>query len=112
MTEIENWCGTYKLNLKDKTYTPCSVEEWSEQLEELNDLHMKHVAHDYINNNRISTIWLGLDHQWQENSLPLLFETMVFKDGCEIYRDRYSTWQEAEEGHKKAIEWVENGCVQ
>jgi hypothetical protein len=27
----------------------------------------------------------------------------------EIYCRRYSTWQEAEEGHRKAIEWVKEG---
>ena len=117
MTESHEmkWCGTYKLNVIDKTYTPCPTLEWAEQLEELNDLHMKHVADDYINNNRISTIWLGVDHQWNENAPPLLFETMVFKDGDygnKIYCSRYSTWQEAEEGHKRAIKWVEDGCVQ
>ena len=26
------------------------------------------------------------------------------------YQQRYSTWQEALEGHQKAIEWVNNGC--
>ena len=26
---------------------------------------------------RVSTIWLGLDHQWGEGP-PLIFETMVF----------------------------------
>jgi hypothetical protein len=37
---------------------------------------------------------------------------MVFKGkgSSEEYCDRYSTWQEAEEGHKVAVEWVKNGC--
>lgn len=43
---------------------------------------------------------------------PLLFETMIFKikDGKvnyrDLYSDRYSTWEEAEEGHKKALEFA------
>ena len=26
------------------------------------------------------------------------------------YQVRYTTWHEAIEGHKKAVEWVLNGC--
>jgi hypothetical protein len=39
---------------------------------------------------------------------------MVFdepKSGTDIYMDRYTTWDEAIEGHKKAIQWVLDGCI-
>src|SRR5262245_14898324 len=48
----------------------------------------------------ISTVFLGLDHQWMDGP-PLLFETMVFNGPCNEFQERYSTWKEAEEGHKK-----------
>ena len=42
---------------------------------------------------------------------PIVFETMVFDgDRSDIYQERYATWKEAEDGHKRAIEWVKNGC--
>lgn len=107
----KNYCGTYKLD-ENKNAVPCSLEEWGLQLEEMKKNKTKHVADKTINDKRISTVWLGLDHGWDANGEPLLFETMVFdgEDYHDIYCDRYSTWEEAEEGHKKAIEWVNNGC--
>lgn len=36
----------------------------------------------------------------------MVFDNEDSADG--IYLDRYCTWQEAEEGHKKAIQWVKD----
>ena len=47
----------------------------------------------------VNTVFLGLDHQWG-NGPPLLFETMVFGGELDQNTDRYSTWEEAIEGHK------------
>lgn len=54
---------------------------------------------------RVSTVFLGLDHQWGDGP-PLLFETMVFPedDFAEEDMDRYSTWEEAVEGHRNMVE--------
>lgn len=48
----------------------------------------------------VSTVFLGLDHQWGEGP-PLLFETMVFPE-CEDY-ERYATWDEAVAGHDQVV---------
>lgn len=56
---------------------------------------------------RVSTIFLGLDHSWG-NSQPLLFETMVFGGPLDQEQDRYSTWEEAESGHKTMVERVKS----
>lgn len=50
----------------------------------------------------ISTVFLGLDHSWGGGP-PLLFETMIFGGPHSDYQERYSTWDEAEEGHMKAV---------
>jgi hypothetical protein len=96
----------YYLNT-DHTYHPCDVHEWREQFEKMD----RHVADDVINDLRVSTVWLGNDHNILGDR-PLLLETMVFegKGYMEIYCDRYSTWDEAVIGHKKAIQWVKDGC--
>lgn len=101
----------YKLD-EDKNVQPCSCEEFAEQIENMAKTRTKHVSDDIVNEKRISTVWLGVDHQYKPNAPLHVFETMVFeKDySSEIYCDRYSTWKEAQEGHKKAIEWVKNGC--
>lgn len=41
----------------------------------------------------VSTVFLGLDHQWQPDLPPLLFETMVFPE-CDVC-ERCSTWEQA-----------------
>ena len=53
----------------------------------------------------VSTVFLGFDHSFGHGP-PLLFETMAFgkklgdhENDC----DRYSTWDEAERGHKDMV---------
>lgn len=51
----------------------------------------------------VSTVFLGVDHNWGEGP-PVLFETMIFGGPENEYQERYCTWEEAEEGHKRAVE--------
>lgn len=55
----------------------------------------------------ISTVFLGLDHNFNRSGPPLLFETMTFGDDEERCR-RYATWDEAVEGHKEIVSIVQN----
>jgi len=59
---------------------------------------------------RISTVFLGLDHNFSISGPPILFETMIFtaRDDDPLYgeMDRYSTWEEAEAGHIRMINRV------
>lgn len=102
----------YFLN-EDHTYKPCSFQEWGQQVQRLTEQNKKHVAYDVINGYRVSTIWLGIDHDWLNDGPPLLFETMIFlPNDQEEYCDRYTTWEQAVEGHQEAIHWVKNICKQ
>lgn len=47
----------------------------------------------------LSTVFLCIDHNFSGDK-PLLFETMLFLNGVDIAQKRYSTWEEAEQGHK------------
>jgi hypothetical protein len=101
----------YFLN-EDHTYKPCTLMEWANQTDILWKENKKHVADEEINGKRVSTVWLGRDHNYL-GGCPLLFETMVFDKqlaDSSIYMDRYTTWDEAVKGHQKAITWVLNGC--
>lgn len=54
---------------------------------------------------RVSTVWLGLDHNFGEG-LPLIFETMVFpKEGDfrELDMERYETLEQAKKGYKEMV---------
>ncbi len=52
---------------------------------------------------QVSTVFLGMDHNWGEGP-PVLFETMVFRDGHGDEEERYCTWDEAERGHAEMVE--------
>ena len=47
---------------------------WAEFFEDINNTR---VADDTVNEARVSTVFLGIDHQFGEGK-PLLFETMIF----------------------------------
>lgn len=56
---------------------------------------------------KVSTVFLGLDHNLFEEGEPLLFETMIFPtEKSEDYQTRCSTWEQAEKQHEEALEWV------
>jgi len=65
----------------------------------------RHVASDKIDKIRVSTVFLGLDHSFDEGP-PQLFETMVFGGPLADEMDRYATWAEAKSGHAKMFERV------
>ena len=54
---------------------------------------------------RVSTIFLGLDHSFGMGGPPVLWETMIFdtkERELDKYQNRYTTREEAIEGHKQA----------
>lgn len=52
----------------------------------------------------VSTVFLFGDHNHLEDGDPILFETMVFDENRnEIFCERYHTYNEAIEGHKRAM---------
>ncbi len=57
------------------------------------------VAKSMFDNVKVSTVFLGCNHGFSED-LDLWFETMVFGGILDGEQDRYSTWEEAEMGHK------------
>jgi hypothetical protein len=65
----------------------------------------RHVADEMVGDVRISTVFLGIDHNFG-GGIPLLFETMVFGGELDQSQDRYSTWNEAEAGHKVWVDRV------
>lgn len=66
----------------------------------------RHVGNDTIGKVRISTVFLGIDHNWGFSQKPLVFETIIFGGKHNDCQERYSTWEEAEKGHKKAVKMV------
>src|SRR5688500_15884146 len=50
----------------------------------------------------ISTVFLGIDYSYGRSN-PKFFETMIFGGIHDGYTKRYSTYEEAEDGHKEAV---------
>jgi hypothetical protein len=69
----------------------------------------RHVAKDKIGDVRISTVFLGLDHSFGHGD-PMLFESMIFGGSLDGEQNRYSTWEQAEAGHKEFVERVKASC--
>ena len=103
----------YKL---DENYNaiPCEVDElvWNEKTRRVGNDIVGTKLKRFINLIsfgkfsvliEISTVFLGINHQYS-NGKPRIFETMIFGGKYDQEMERYSTWNEAEEGHKR---WVE-----
>lgn len=94
-------------------HTPVPVDDalvWARWFERAD----RTVAKTVLGDIRVSTVFLGLDHNWGRllgaDTPPLLFETMVFGSDhpdLDEYQRRYSTWDEAEEGHAAAVALVD-----
>lgn len=96
------------LDYYDRQGNPLTMWEWAEKFE---DLDYKIVQQDKFNGVLVSTVWLGLNHNWGQGK-PLIFETMVFTEGmAEEYQERYCTEEEARKGHRKALRWAKKRHV-
>lgn len=65
----------------------------------------RRIGRDKLENSfEISTVFLGLDHNFGREGPPLLFETLVWdRRGDEVDGARYSTYDEAEAGHARMV---------
>lgn len=77
----------------------------------------RRISETFVGPMRVSTVFIGLDHNFCEKCPPILFETMVFAP-CEPeqvfsmtitseeipdYTRRYCTYEEAEAGHAEVV---------
>jgi hypothetical protein len=61
----------------------------------------RHVAQDTTGDVTVSTVFLGLDHNFGERRAgPVLWETMVFGGPCDQEQHRYRSRADAEAGHR------------
>lgn len=100
-----------------QTPVPVDLDQIDEKTFRIYDRRVK-LTH--VGPYRISTVFLGVDHQYGfligKDGPPILFETMVWIDmehtdnGLEYdrqfepYQKRCSTWEQAEQQHREAVE--------
>lgn len=97
-----------KFYLLDENKKPYSVAlEESYKLYE--DMEMKITARDYVGDILVSTVFLGMNHNFdRESDTPVLWETMVFKGKYDDYMERYTSHEEALAGHKRILQMVKD----
>lgn len=75
------------------------------------------VNRDEIDCYLVSTVWLGINHNWWGGE-PLIFETMVFlqladgtTDCAGLLQHRFETEEQAKKGHLAACAFVQAGLL-
>jgi hypothetical protein len=68
----------------------------------------KRVGRTRVGNVEVSTVWLGLDHDFR-TGVPIIFETMTFGDPWANEMDRYSTEEQAMRGHLAVLDRLRSG---
>ena len=86
---------------------PATWEEWRDA-RILDDEAAKRIAKDAVGEAEVSTVFLGLDHAFDDGP-PVLWETMIF--GGEHSEDqwRYTSEQAARVGHERIVQALREG---
>lgn len=76
----------------------------------LGDIEKRRVARDQITFKiSVSTVFLGLDHNYMPDGDPVLWETMIFGGEHDGYQKRATSKKEALEHHKEAVDLAKSG---
>ena len=110
------------LNEEHEVIPVRSIHEWGSWVENVGN---RRVAETTVNGFWVSTVFLGINHDYSGAGPGLWFETMVFDDkeggppppeiGAKVRRFlsdmqvRYPTWAEAEKGHATIVEIIRCG---
>ena len=97
----------------DRQGNPMTVEEWAEAMAHLFDrvVAKTSVVETPSSSDsqavEVSTVWLGINHNWTGSGRPIIFETMVFGGPIDQEMWRYATEQEAVAGHREVVRLVQ-----
>jgi len=95
--------GRYILDEQGNPVEEPELLKWAEWFENSAN---RRVALTFVENKRISTVFLGLDHSFSNapDAVPVLWETMVFGGEHDEYQERYTSKDAALEGHWRIVE--------
>lgn len=91
-----------KYILENGELKPVDLMTWAKWFETAN----RSIAYDEVNGVRVSTVFLGIDHNFFGGP-PLLFETTIFGGRHDERTRRCSTLSQAKEMHRKALRLIE-----
>lgn len=93
----------YKMNADGSTEPLDGVLDWAHWIE-IQGAEIRQIRYDEIDEIEVSTVFLGLDHSHSMDPMrSLLFETMVFGGPDDGSQERYSTYEEAIQGHDRHL---------
>ena len=82
---------------------------WAMWFEENN----RHVGYTEITSQiTVSTVFVGLDMRFHRDGPPIVFETAVFGGPLDHEGGRYSSWDDADAGHKAMVRRVRQAIGQ
>jgi hypothetical protein len=87
----------------DRDGNRLTLWQWAAIMESRQD---RHVADDMVGMVRVSTVWLGLDHNFSGLGPPLIYETMIFGGTMDERQWRYPTAVSALAGHDRVLMMV------
>jgi hypothetical protein len=87
----------------DRNGQPMTTDQFADLF---GDWNYKRVAKTKVGDAEVSTVWLGLDHGYEDTG-PLIFETLVFGGPLDDEMERYATEAEALAGHEAMVVRVE-----
>ena len=58
----------------------------------------------YVNDFRVSTVFLSINHSFEENKIPILFETMAFSPDGRQFQVRCSSLEDAKDLHERCVQ--------
>lgn len=89
----------------DKTGTPITPRQYMDLKWNPDSVvsDYSRIGKDTVGDAEVSTVWLGLNHAFTDESPPVLFETLIFGGEYADEMMRYCTEDEAREGHARVV---------
>ena len=89
--------------LDGHTPIPCEDEKkWSHWMASTD----VRIRYDTFGENEVSTVFLGLNHNFSGCGEPILFETCILSGVLQGELRRYETWEAAEVGHAEIVDRI------
>lgn len=82
----------------DKHLVPVPLLAWADAYENIAHRRVAFTKREKV---AVSTVFLGLNHQFGDGP-PLVFETLIMGGRYNGWMERYSTWDNALLGHRRA----------
>lgn len=87
---------------------PIAVDDIAVWAEWISDPDNKIVRKTDVGETEVSTVFLGVNHNFRDEGPPILYETLVFGGPLDQEMYRYATREAAEAGHEAMVKLVQS----